>query len=152
MTGNTYGYSNTFAYGLAGVCATILHDLIMNPADVVKQRMQMLYSPYGSSLECARCIYRTEGMRAFYRSYTTQLASNVPYQAIHFMTYEWFQQVNQTLKINIHFLFIASQSRAQIRSEKSLIGRWYRWRFCGSTYNSLRLHKDDIEHAANGYN
>lgn len=45
----------------------------MNPAEVVKQRMQMVYSPYGSSLECARCIYKVEGIAAFYRSYTTSL-------------------------------------------------------------------------------
>lgn len=81
------------SYGLAGACATLVHDFIMNPAEVVKQRMQMKYSPYGGSLECARCIYRSEGISAFYRSYTIQLASNIPYQAIHFMTYEFLQQV-----------------------------------------------------------
>lgn len=97
LTGNTYRYSNILSYGLAGICATVLHDLVMNPAEVVKQRMQMLYSPYGGSLECARCIYRNEGIRAFYRSYATQLASNVPYQTIHFVTYEWFQQVFYTI-------------------------------------------------------
>jgi solute carrier family 25 iron transporter 28/37 len=75
------------------MCATVFHDLVMNPADVVKQRMQMFYSPYGGSIECARCIYRNEGLAAFYRSYTTQLAMNIPFQAIHFMSYEMMQQV-----------------------------------------------------------
>jgi solute carrier family 25 iron transporter 28/37 len=92
LTGNTYGHWNTLNYGIAGVFATVLHDLVMTPADVVKQRMQMLYSPYGGSLECVRCIYRTEGIAAFYRSYTTQLAMNVPFQTIHFMSYEFLQQ------------------------------------------------------------
>ncbi|KAI1715238.1 mitochondrial carrier protein [Ditylenchus destructor] len=93
LTGNSTGHSNTLLYGLAGTAATGVHDLIMNPAEVVKQRMQMLYSPYGGSLECARCIYRSEGISAFYRSYSTQLFMNLPFQSVHFMTYEFIQQV-----------------------------------------------------------
>uniref|UniRef100_A0A914D4A8 Mitoferrin-1 n=1 Tax=Acrobeloides nanus TaxID=290746 RepID=A0A914D4A8_9BILA len=93
LTGHTFGHNNTLAYGAAGVLATVVHDLVMNPAEVVKQRMQMAYSPYGGSLECIRCIYKREGIVAFYRSYTTQLLMNIPFQAVHFMTYEFVQQI-----------------------------------------------------------
>ncbi|KAK6059706.1 putative mitoferrin-1 [Cooperia oncophora] len=93
LTGNTAGMSNMLSYGAAGAVATLVHDAVMNPAEVVKQRMQMQFSPYGSSLECVRCIYRREGMAAFYRSYTTQLIMAVPFQSIHFMTYEFWQQI-----------------------------------------------------------
>lgn len=93
LTGNKHGHANTFSYALAGVAATVVHDLVMNPAEVVKQRMQMHFSPYGGSLECVRCIFRAEGIGAFYRSYTTQLFMNVPFQAVHFMTYEFWQQI-----------------------------------------------------------
>lgn len=55
--------------------------------------MQMWGSPYSGSLECARCIWKSEGPRAFYRSYATQLAMNMPFQSIHFMVYEFWQQV-----------------------------------------------------------
>lgn len=65
----------------------------MNPVEVVKQRMQMMYSPYGGSFECVKCIYRSEGITAFYRSYVTQLFMNIPFQSIHFITYEFIQQV-----------------------------------------------------------
>uniref|UniRef100_A0A7E4W2H0 Mitoferrin n=1 Tax=Panagrellus redivivus TaxID=6233 RepID=A0A7E4W2H0_PANRE len=91
LTGNTVGHGNTLAYGVSGIVATMCHDLVMNPAEVVKQRMQMMYSPYGSSVECARCIYKVEGVSAFYRSYSTQLIMNVPFQAVHFMGYEFWQ-------------------------------------------------------------
>lgn len=47
---------------------------------VVKQRLQMLNSPYRGVWECARGVYRAEGARAFYRSYGTQIAMNVPFQ------------------------------------------------------------------------
>ncbi|XP_048368692.1 mitoferrin-1 isoform X2 [Sphaerodactylus townsendi] len=86
---------------LAGSMATLLHDAVMNPAEVVKQRMQMYHSPYKSVLQCVRTVKRTEGLSAFYRSYTTQLTMNIPFQAIHFMTYEFMQeQINPRRQYN----------------------------------------------------
>lgn len=85
------GYHN-FVYGFAGCLATLLHDGIMTPADVVKQRMQMYNSPYSSCWDCVRKTYHSEGSRAFYRSYTTQLSMNIPFQTIHFMVYEFMQK------------------------------------------------------------
>ena len=35
-----------------GGCATLLHDAVMNPAEVVKQRMQMFQSPYRNCRDC----------------------------------------------------------------------------------------------------
>jgi solute carrier family 25 iron transporter 28/37 len=67
LTGGQAGHSNTWAYGLSGGAATVVHDAVMNPAEVIKQRMQMCGSPYKSTLECCRCIVRHEGMRALYR-------------------------------------------------------------------------------------
>ncbi|KAG7262994.1 hypothetical protein CRUP_001034 [Coryphaenoides rupestris] len=60
---------------------------------VVKQRMQMYNSPYRGVLDCVRAVWRREGGGAFYRSYTTQLTMNVPFQALHFITYEYLQEL-----------------------------------------------------------
>ncbi|XP_061602070.1 mitoferrin-2 [Cololabis saira] len=87
------GANSHLANGAAGCVATLLHDAAMNPAEVVKQRMQMYNSPYGGVLDCVRAIWQKEGSAAFYRSYTTQLTMNVPFQAIHFMTYEYLQEL-----------------------------------------------------------
>ncbi|ENN81934.1 mitoferrin-1 [Dendroctonus ponderosae] len=84
---------NTLCYGGAGCLSTLLHDGVMNPAEVVKQRMQMVNSPYRSIVSCLVNVYRKEGFAAFYRSYTTQLTMNVPFQSIHFMIYEFAQTV-----------------------------------------------------------
>uniref|UniRef100_A0A4W5R6F4 Mitoferrin-1 n=1 Tax=Hucho hucho TaxID=62062 RepID=A0A4W5R6F4_9TELE len=86
------GGNSHIANGLAGCVATVLHDAVMNPAEVVKQRMQMYNSPYRNLLDCVGTIQRTEGFTAFYRSYSTQLAMNIPFQAVHFMTYELMQE------------------------------------------------------------
>ncbi|CAN9510760.1 unnamed protein product [Ophioblennius macclurei] len=87
------GTNSHFANGVAGCMATVLHDAIMNPAEVVKQRMQMFNSPYRGVLDCVGSLMRREGTSAFYRSYTTQLTMNVPFQALHFMTYEYLQEL-----------------------------------------------------------
>lgn len=90
-----FGSNNTLQNHLvnasAGCGATLLHDAVMVPADVVKQRMQMFNSPYSSCFDCLQKLYRAEGLGAFYRSYTTQLAMNLPFHAIHIVTYENLQ-------------------------------------------------------------
>lgn len=55
--------------------------------------MQMFNSPYRGVLDCVGSLLRHEGPAAFYRSYTTQLTMNVPFQALHFMTYEYLQEL-----------------------------------------------------------
>lgn len=59
---------------------------------VIKQRMQMYNSPYRGLWDCVQTVTRTEGVGAFYRSYSTQLTMNIPFQAVHFITYELMQE------------------------------------------------------------
>lgn len=79
--------------GAAGCLATLLHDAVMNPAEVVKQRMQVYNSPYNSCTACMVDVFQTEGIRAFYRSYFTTLMMNIPFQSIHFVSYEFMQNI-----------------------------------------------------------
>jgi len=91
----------SFAYVPAGMVATVVHDGIMTPVEVVKQRMQMCCSPYKSVTDCARTIYKTEGLTAFYRSYGTNLSMNIPFQVAHFWTYEMMKkQINPNGEYN----------------------------------------------------
>jgi len=60
---------------------------------VIKQRMQVYGTPYRSSLDCARKIFAKEGWRAFYYSFGTQLLLNIPYQSLHFIVYEFGQDL-----------------------------------------------------------
>ncbi|KAI3620253.1 hypothetical protein CBS9595_002220 [Malassezia furfur] len=79
--------------GVAGAAATIVSDAFMNPFDVIKQRMQLEGNPYTSVVNCARDLYKTEGLRAFYVSYPTTLTMTVPFTAIQFATYEWAKKL-----------------------------------------------------------
>lgn len=78
---------------LAGCFATLLHDAVMVPSDVIKQRLQMYNSPYKGLVDCVVKTQRKEGLRAFYRSYFTQLSMNIPFQCTHLVTYDFLQSV-----------------------------------------------------------
>jgi solute carrier family 25 (mitochondrial iron transporter), member 28/37 len=62
----------------------------MNPFDVIKQRMQIKGSGkiYRSMFDCAKYVYRNEGLAAFYVSYPTTLSMTVPFTALQFLAYE----------------------------------------------------------------
>ena len=89
----------------AGASATIASDALMNPFDgvlirqthhlladqmntVIKQRMQIHQSQFRSVFDCARTVYRNEGLSAFYVSYPTTLTMTIPFAACQFAVYE----------------------------------------------------------------
>ncbi|KDQ61550.1 hypothetical protein JAAARDRAFT_31003 [Jaapia argillacea MUCL 33604] len=78
---------------LAGAAATIASDALMNPFDVIKQRMQLHQSEFRSVFTCARVVYRNEGFSAFYVSYPTTLMMSVPFTAVQFTAYEQLKKV-----------------------------------------------------------
>lgn len=85
--GNQQG-QQIIATGAAGAMATMASDALMNPFDVIKQRMQIKGSTHKTALSAAKAIYRAEGLRAFYISYPTTLTMSIPFTAVQFSTYE----------------------------------------------------------------
>lgn len=66
---------------------------------VVKQRMQVHGSVYPTIYQCAKSVYRNEGLAAFYVSYPTTLTMTIPFTAIQFTAYESISKVlNPTKK------------------------------------------------------
>lgn len=88
LGGNNSAAHHPLVSAAAGAAATTCSDALMNPFDVVKQRMQLNSSKYPSVSACARHIYSSEGFRAFYVSYPTTLAMTVPFAACNFMIYD----------------------------------------------------------------
>jgi len=88
LAGGNEAGNQWMAHSLAGASATIAADALMNPFDVIKQRMQIHKSEFRSVFTCARVVFRTEGLGAFYVSYPTTLAISIPFNAIQFTVYE----------------------------------------------------------------
>ncbi|KAH8116268.1 mitochondrial carrier [Phellopilus nigrolimitatus] len=93
VTGGNRGGNQFLSTSIAGAAATISSDALMNPFDVVKQRMQVHNSEFRSVVACARTVFRTEGLAAFYISYPTTLAMTVPFTAAQFTVYEYVKRV-----------------------------------------------------------
>ena len=55
--------------------------------------MQVHGSAYPTIVQCARQVFRAEGMSAFYVSYPTTLTMTVPFTAAQFMAYESLSRV-----------------------------------------------------------
>ncbi|GFU17637.1 hypothetical protein NPIL_382751 [Nephila pilipes] len=68
--------------------ATINFDIIRNPAEVVKQRMQVYDNPYRSCFHCLKSITRNEGFTTLYRSFGAQLGTDIPYSTVCFIMYD----------------------------------------------------------------
>ncbi|KAJ8686806.1 hypothetical protein QAD02_022600 [Eretmocerus hayati] len=98
LSARSHSQNNPLVYAQAGVVSTVLHDGVMNPAEVIKQRMQIPNTPYKTVVDCIRHVYKTEGVAAFYRSYRTTLLMNVPFQSIHFVIYEFAQSITNPLR------------------------------------------------------
>jgi solute carrier family 25 iron transporter 28/37 len=90
MGGNEPGHHPVIT-GLAGGIATMAHDAVVTPLDVVKQRLQVYGSAYSGVAQCVRSIIKEEGIRSFYASYPTTVMMNVPFMTVHFAGYESFK-------------------------------------------------------------
>jgi len=90
--GNNAG-NQWLATSLAGASATIASDALMNPFDVIKQRMQVHQSEFRSVFTAIRVVHRNEGLAAFYVSYPTTLTMSIPFTAVQFTVYEQIKRV-----------------------------------------------------------
>ncbi|XP_005312094.2 solute carrier family 25 member 33-like isoform X2 [Terrapene carolina triunguis] len=80
---------------LSAVCAGVTSATLTNPIWLVKTRMQLEARASGekhsNALQCAIRVYRTEGLRGFYRGISASYAG-VSETVIHFVIYEALKQ------------------------------------------------------------
>lgn len=93
LTGGNAAGNQWLATSLAGASATIASDALMNPFDVIKQRMQVHQSEFRSVFTALRVVYQKEGIAAFYVSYPTTLTMSVPFTAVQFTVYEHMKKL-----------------------------------------------------------
>lgn len=79
--------SNILEIGIAGSAATITSEALMNPFDVIKQRMQ-IYDKKTNLFKIINEIIKKEGFKSFYYSYPTTIMMTIPFTALNFIVYE----------------------------------------------------------------
>ncbi|EPT25408.1 mitochondrial carrier superfamily protein [Toxoplasma gondii TgCatPRC2] len=75
---------------ICGGIATLTHDVILTPMDVIKQRLQL--GCYKSPLDCLRTVLQDEGGMALCRSLPATVLLNVPFGATLVCVNEWMKQ------------------------------------------------------------
>jgi len=79
------------AAAATGALATVAHDAVMSPMDVVKQRLQLGF--HANVVDAFKSISRTEGPIALFRSFPTTLAMNMPFAAFSIATNESLRKI-----------------------------------------------------------
>ncbi|PHJ23270.1 carrier superfamily protein [Cystoisospora suis] len=75
---------------ICGGAATVTHDVVLTPMDVIKQRLQL--GCYRSPLDCLRTVVQQEGITALCRSLPATMLLNLPYGATLVCMNEWLKQ------------------------------------------------------------
>ncbi|KAK2195508.1 bifunctional Mitochondrial carrier domain superfamily/Mitochondrial substrate-solute carrier [Babesia duncani] len=78
----------------AGAMATVCHDIVLTPADVVKQRLQL--GMYNGSIHCLSSLIRQEGIASLFRSLSTTLFMNIPYQVVLVSVNEFLKKLGRS--------------------------------------------------------
>lgn len=100
---------------VGGVLGALAHDLLMTPANVIKQRMQQCKNTTLSSakfyhlpsVQCAYGVYQTEGFKAFYRSFPAQYLYSAVYLGSYYFFYnDLLKRKTSQHNLNIYLDFI----------------------------------------------
>jgi len=81
-----------YAYALTGILATSIHDMVLAPFDMLKQRTQLAPRGLTSFHDLFAYVVKNEGLLSLYRGYPITLMMNVPSAAA-------IVSVNETLKV-----------------------------------------------------
>lgn len=68
---------------IAGMVGSVPHDLIMNPVNVIKQRLQLTDSPHKTAREC----YNYNTCKTLYASFPAQLGCTAVYHGLYYYCY-----------------------------------------------------------------
>lgn len=103
---NDHSEHTPLAAAACGALATLGHDMIMTPMDVIKQRLQL--GMHSGMLDCGRTILQTEGPAALFRSLPTTLLMNIPFAGVMVAANESFKRVlNPSNEYNLPAFFLS---------------------------------------------
>lgn len=76
-----------------GATAGTFAATVCYPLDTIRRRQQMEGQVYKNQIDAFKTIWRTEGIRGFYRGWSSNCLKVVPQNSIRFVTYEMMKQL-----------------------------------------------------------
>jgi len=119
----------TIAFLAAGSLARLSSAVLTSPLDTLKVRVQFAQRhpgvrQYASAREAARCMWREEGMIAFYRGLPARLLYIAPAAAVSFVLYEQFKVMFHALPVTNAAMRAATPSDPHHRSPTPPSSPW----------------------------
>ncbi|GAB1867956.1 Calcium-binding mitochondrial carrier protein Aralar1 isoform X3 [Camponotus japonicus] len=91
------GYNTPLSLLFSGAIAGVPAAALVTPADVIKTRLQVVaregQTTYNGLMDCARKIYKEEGVRAFWKGATARVFRSSPQFGVTLFTYELLQRL-----------------------------------------------------------
>ncbi|XP_044004112.1 calcium-binding mitochondrial carrier protein Aralar1 isoform X3 [Aphidius gifuensis] len=91
------GYNTPLSLLMAGAIAGVPAAALVTPADVIKTRLQVVaregQTTYNGLTDCARKIWKEEGVRAFWKGATARVFRSSPQFGVTLFTYELLQRL-----------------------------------------------------------
>ncbi|XP_043517073.1 calcium-binding mitochondrial carrier protein Aralar1 isoform X2 [Frieseomelitta varia] len=91
------GYNTPLSLLVSGAIAGVPAAALVTPADVIKTRLQVVarrgQTTYSGLLDCAKKIYKEEGVRAFWKGATARVFRSSPQFGVTLFTYELLQRL-----------------------------------------------------------
>jgi len=90
-----HGYTVPYTRFIVAMIAATIASVITFPIDLVRKRMQLKGSlsapviPFSSGFDCARQVFRNEGIRGLYRGVLLQVVRSAPGTALQLLTYDF---------------------------------------------------------------
>ena len=84
------GMNRLATISMAAVAGDLSGALWLVPSEVIKQRLQA--GQYSSASQAMKGIYRSDGVRGFYRGMVGQMARDVPFRVIQLLSYEYMKR------------------------------------------------------------
>lgn len=89
--------SSILVHLLAGIGVGLIESLILTPFEVVKISIMSdqlrIEKVYRGEWDCWQKIYRSEGVRGFYRGYVATSYRQVVFSSVYFVVYQWLRPV-----------------------------------------------------------
>lgn len=152
-------YQDQLKHALAGGSAAVVTRVFVQPLDVLKIRFQLQVEPFSSSYyhrskyhslyQASACIFREEGVRAFWKGHVPAQLLSVMYGMAQFWGYEilkdkskemhWHQgHKNFSNFICGKLLLVFALPDARLYSLSILYFRWPSWCFRNIRYHTVR--------------
>ncbi|KAK9457893.1 mitochondrial carrier domain-containing protein [Dipodascopsis uninucleata] len=116
------GHETAINFVASGIIAEIFSSVLWTPMEVVKGNMQLKSEKSGGTIAMIKRMYKTQGIKGFFRGYWMGLAVFTPHSVVWWYTYEQIKRLykNDQLRVNKPELIVPKTTSPSSVPEETL--------------------------------